>query len=524
MYNNLYNKTCTCGYNETGHKPCIWDGKSYILHAGYFHLENNAFIPEEYSKTHSRQCSACKAHIMYSYYMNQYGNGTLYNVTMGKAGSYAEYCIRSDGNRLNCNNLGYCSKCTNNVQSAHSQSYVDLVNGQLLCGICGLVWGEVTYEQDIDNNVPALNTIKIKVKVYDQYQLTEVKSVGIIGLESNMERIQTFSQEISDININEKSFTIIINTKLKSNVKTRIYIESRIMVNGRNVGISGLISLPDKIKPEITEISSDESLTEWSKSKPIVIKGTENYCDNVNVKIVEVGNEENVIFEGGANVVNGKYEISCIPEIETGEVGKKYKIIVTDTCENFVEKEFEIAKVDAIPPEITSGDSVSSEWAKEKLFTFSSVDTGIGQVQIAFNNENDYSLAKSDGTNFTKDYKFVGDVYQPKRAIVLYKDGLGNVSSKEVVIDKLDNTAPNITNVMLHNNKLSVTSNDIKEGLGEGSGVAKYKYLASKEKITNPYINDQYTEIASSEEIRIDNIAESKYIYIYAEDAVRKCK
>ena len=51
-----------------------------------------------------------------------------------------------------------------------------------------------------------------------------------------------------------------------------------------------------------------------------------------------------------------------------------------------------------------------------------------------------------------------------------------------------------------------------------------YQKEKSREKITNPYINDSYIEVGSSEEIRIDNIAEAKYIYIYAEDLARKYK
>ncbi len=28
-WNNSYTKICICGYSETGHRPCVWDGKSY---------------------------------------------------------------------------------------------------------------------------------------------------------------------------------------------------------------------------------------------------------------------------------------------------------------------------------------------------------------------------------------------------------------------------------------------------------------------------------------------------------------
>ena len=283
---------------------------------------------------------------------------------------------------------------------------------------------------------------------------------------------------------------------------------------------------PDNIPAEITEINSgDKTLTEWSRTKPIIVKGTENYCDTVSVKIVEVGNEENIIFEGGANVINQQFEISCTPEIEANIEGKRYKCIVTDTCENETEQEFEIAKIDAIPPEITSNESVENSWSKEKLFTAIATDTGIGEVQIAFNDESKYEIATKNGNEFSKTYKLVGNIYSPKQAIVLYKDGLGNVSSKEVTIDKIDNTAPTITNANIHNNQLNITSNDIKEGLGEGSGVIKYRYITSTEKLENPEITkDNSIEVNSNEKIKIPEISKVKYVYIEAEDLVRKYK
>lgn len=202
-----------------------------------------------------------------------------------------------------------------------------------------------------------------------------------------------------------------------------------------------------------------------------------------------------------------------------------YKCIVTDACENTTEQAFQIAKVDSFAPVPTSEDSVGNSWAKEKLFTFSAVDTGIGEVQIAFNDENDYALANANGTEFSRDYKFVGDVYNPKQAIVLYKDGLGNISSKEITLDKIDNTAPTITKASIHNNIVTVNSHDEHFRLGEGSGVTKYKYMAVEEKIENPNVIEMnYLEAEKDEKIIIDDVYKIKYIYIVAEDIVRKYK
>ena len=42
-YTNSYRKVCSCGYSIEGHKPCVWDGKSYI----------------QQNMVHFRKCSKC---------------------------------------------------------------------------------------------------------------------------------------------------------------------------------------------------------------------------------------------------------------------------------------------------------------------------------------------------------------------------------------------------------------------------------------------------------------------------------
>ena len=198
-----------------------------------------------------------------------------------------------------------------------------------------------------------------------------------------------------------------------------------------------------------------------------------------------------------------------------------YKCIVIVACENSTEQIFEVAKVDSIAPVPTSEDSVSDEWAKEKLFTFTATDTGIGEVQIAFNDEADYEMAVANGTEFSRNYKLVGDVYRPKQVIALYKDGLGNISGKELTLNKLDNTAPTITKASIHNNVVTISSHDEHISLGEGSGVTKYKYVTVEEKLENPNVLEMdYFEVTKDEEIVIDDVYKIKYVYIVAEDVV----
>ena len=229
-----------------------------------------------------------------------------------------------------------------------------------------------------------------------------------------------------------------------------------------------------------------------------------------------------IVFEGKSNVTNNNWSISCTPEIEAGEEARTFTVTVTDACENRTTQTFDVSKVDGRPPTVTSSDKVTdSEWAREKTFTFTAEDLGIGNVEIGFNDVSDYSLAVKDGNNYSKEYKFVGDAYSPVQASVYFKDGLGNITTQLVTLEKIDNTAPTITNAVLNNNVVNITSHDRHSTLGEGSGVVKYRYITSERKLENPEITENSSqEIGKDEMLTIPNINEVKYIYVVAEDLV----
>lgn len=173
-----------------------------------------------------------------------------------------------------------------------------------------------------------------------------------------------------------------------------------------------------------------------------------------------------------------------------------------------------------MPPISISSSNIGGDWAKSKVFSFIANDSGIGNVSIAFNNVADYKMANKNDIEYSRDYKFIGDIYTETEARVFYKDELGNVSFQTVTIDKIDNTSPTIVNIDIHNNKLLVNSNDVKEGLGEGSGVAKYKFITSNDKLDNPDVSSGL-EVDIDEDFVISDIANVKYVYVVAEDLVR---
>lgn len=141
----------------------------------------------------------------------------------------------------------------------------------------------------------------------------------------------------------------------------------------------------------------------------------------------------------------------------------------------------QVQYIDAVAPTLTSALKSSTQWSKNKQITYIATDRGIGQVQIGFNSEDNYTLATQDGDNYSKTYNFVGDVYGNANAALYLQDGLGNNTMKRVTISNIDNTAPTILNVnkALNTNRnnvqLSVTANDYNNTINkEGSGITGY--------------------------------------------------
>ena len=132
----------------------------------------------------------------------------------------------------------------------------------------------------------------------------------------------------------------------------------------------------------------------------------------------------------------------------------------------------------------------------------------------------DYGTATNNGNKtFTRTYNFYGDIYDKVTAAIYLKDALGNEQMVKVDIGKLDNTAPTITKSELVGKKIILEANDRHETLGEGSGVAGYRYVTSSRDMNKRIMSGEgtFTEV---NEIDISNMDNVKYLYIAPVDKV----
>ena len=413
--------------------------------------------------------------------------------------------------------IGKCVECGMEYTGQSQHQLVDYKN-EIVCRVCKRKFGEMTHEIIRDKTKTNICTLKYYFKltngatftnprtIYNPGELFISSSVNTININSDRTEGQ-FSATVSFIESYKKPFEYFA-----------IYADMTVDGQYANLTTNYDVVYPDIQKPIISNIQLVGN--EWTKSKPITVTGTENWTDTVSVKIEN--DRGRVVFEGGANVTNNNWSVSCTPEIEAGEETRIFTVTVTDSCENSTTQEFEVSKVDGRPPTVKSSDKVTdSQWAREKKFTFTAEDLGIGNVEIGFNDVADYSLAVKNGNNYSKEYKFVGDAYNPVQASVYFKDGLGNITTQVVTLEKIDNTAPTITNAILNNNVVHITAHDRHSMLGEGSGVVKYRYITSTEKLESSEITfDNSQEVNKNELFTISNINEVKYIYVIAEDLV----
>ncbi len=429
-------------------------------------------------------------------------------------------CAKSDGSRINCLNLGTCvvnghgyTYTKSDFKARHSGDNINSIDlNQICCNYCNSYLGKVNY-----NYIEKISDTVFKhyssVTVADNVKYDIMSQDSYFGGNSRIKNDSTSVNGTTWSQVN--TITITAHTESVGTVASFYYGK----INGSSCQISvNKACKIDTISPTISNITQDnnEELTEWSKTKPILVSGTENYCNTVKVKIIN--ENEETVFEGDTKVANNNYSISCIPEVETDINGKTFKVIVIDSLENSIQQEFVIAKVDCVPPKPISSNDITGDWAKSRKFTFKATDYGIGGVSIAFNDIDDLGLANFDDSEYNRDYEFYGDVYKPKQLSVLYKDGLGNISIQKVTIEKLDNTAPTIVSATIHNNIVTVDANDRHEQLGEGSGIVKYRYITSEEELNNIDISKGIE--STSNKFIVDNVYKVKYIYIAVEDMV----
>lgn len=186
------------------------------------------------------------------------------------------------------------------------------------------------------------------------------------------------------------------------------------------------------------------------------------------------------------NKQNNTYSQICDLIMEVNDIQTFY-IQAKDVSGNLSERLIEIKNLDSKAPTTISNDKTSTNWTTQKEYKAEAIDEGVGNVKMAFNDNNYVETIKNDNT-YSQNYIFTGDVYGSTIGAVYYKDALGNETTQFITISNIDNTTPTITNTKITYEKtvsIEVTANDNKDfggdvGVKEGSGIAGYAISESK--------------------------------------------
>lgn len=153
----------------------------------------------------------------------------------------------------------------------------------------------------------------------------------------------------------------------------------------------------------------------------------------------------------------------------------------------------QITYLDSKAPNLTASVNIDQNtWAKTKMVTATATDA-FDIVNIGLD-KNDMKRIPLENNAHKRIYQMVGDVYDPKTITIYANDGVGNVSTKDVTLNKIDNTRPTITNIAqsLSSNRktttITITANDINTQLRkEGSGIVGYQITTTNQEPTGNY-------------------------------------
>lgn len=422
-----------------------------------------------------------------------------------------------------------CTKCKINVDLSGHTFY------STYCYLCDKPYGPTSTAQISENSLHG-NKVKIDLINNDvQYVYVNVDTKGLeyydvtasslfggnynVGTPELIEKQGNVWKYKIPVSLKDKSKNMTENINILFNWYSNIGIgDSLDGIKITDISAGNLrtqipvYTLPVNTKPTIDNIEqiNEETSGEWTTKKKLKIKGT---CPKREIVYISMYDDTGkIIFEDKATqVVNGNYEFTSDYGIEAfGE--RNFTIKVKDMFENEEQRILTLSKVDSKAPLIISNKEYNKEWSKNKKVELEIEEKGIGKVQIAFNDENNYQNVEQKDGKYLVNYNFIGDIYEDIQGAIYLKDGLGNIRTEKIKIGKIDNTSPTITNVETRKEGektivVTINANDINEKIGkEGSGISGYAISTSKELPTD-------ISYGKSNEIKVEK-AGTYYIYV----------
>ena len=443
-------------------------------------------------------------------------------------------CYDVNGNELGCGTgiSGTCVVCGSykdgSVHASAASDYSIEENVASECLNCGKVMATYTIETQVvaENSVKYTFVTTLQDGVTINFSQIEAGSCDPING-------ATYSEvEYEQISSNTYKFSATVTYDENITAPGRYEVDIHCNgyayngVNSYTLHLGRVYVKSDNYVPTKVSVISEGNGTidNYSQKATVtaVYEDTWNPANNtIYMRLVDA--DGTVLSDWGAASQNGTRYTRTFDIVAEIREPRNVYVQVKDLCDNTTVLEdgaVTVQYIDAKAPSLTNTEEDhTSQWSKNKQITFHAQDLGVGGVQIAFNNINDYQEANGKGDNYTRTYNFYGDVYDKVTAAIYLKDALGNEQVVKVDIGKLDGTAPTITKAELQNKTILLEANDRHATLGEGSGVVGYRYVTSLEDNGTQITEDSgtYTE---ENQIDTSNMSKVKYVYVAPVDAV----
>lgn len=461
-------KSCTCGYSyqlpKTPHTATGW-------------------IACSDRHGHYQYCTQCGI-------WTQYGN-----------------CVNASGQRLGCSTgiSGICAIChTYRDASKHAvigcfQTRYQVsgttisTGGNLVCNDCYATLGQysiTTYKISANQSKAVLDA-----STYFNIPSITMDAGNCNNIAQNGVTFQVTNLSQSGNNIHSEA-VVNYNSSILAPAEYEIHLATGGFSNSSFVGGSTYIHMNGAFRSDWDAPSYTNSNVNYysyvggyATRATITAQYYEGYSGECYIRLLD-SDKTTVLSNWKSATKAGSYFSTNIDITDEVTGSKTVYLQAKDTIGNTSSlKAITVSNLDSKAPTQTSLFETATNWSKTKDMTISSKDVGSGKVQIAFNNTSGYALATANGTSFSRNYTFTGDVYGNVTAALYFKDAVGNERTNFIKIYNIDNTAPTITNVSgsaVGDDKVEfvVSAHDNKNfggsvGIKAGSGVSEYAISSS---------------------------------------------
>ena len=396
-----------------------------------------------------------------------------------------ERCHDANGVKLGCDtgNIGTCVVCGYNYTTAN---HATIRTGT--CSVCKKQFYTITSNYEIVDEMTTkymwhIDAIMDGLLLEDKAGLASVMLLPNIGVElidtSFVRNADGSIDVIKVLRTNKDSSTQRVNVGLVMKYTYEGVVSDCVEYSGYNLKA-------DNYPPVLQSLTIQEGSAEgeFLRKATLVAKFEETWDSIVEMALFD--SDGTVLVNWGTAAKDGNLFTRTFDIVAETTQSKELTVKAKDRCDNIAEGKITIGKIDTKPPILVSKTSYNEEWSIGKLIRIEAKDEGVGKVEIALSDQNDYQLGTQDGQTYYRDYQFIGDVYEDVVRIIYLKDGLGNTTSARITIGKMDATSPTITNITKTQNQdgtlITIEANDKNEKLNkEGSGISGYAISKTRE-------------------------------------------